>query len=47
MPNDVALQDAKQGLRRYPDSTGGQSFQNPAFWAPFVLIGNSRVPVAA
>jgi CHAT domain-containing protein/tetratricopeptide (TPR) repeat protein len=41
MPKDVALQEAKQWLRRYPDSKGGRPFQNPAFWAPFVLIGDA------
>jgi CHAT domain-containing protein len=40
MPKDRALQEAKQWLCRYRDPAGHRPFENPAFWAPFVLIGD-------
>ena len=41
MPKAVALQEAKHWLREYHDPQGGQPFSNPAFWAAFILLGDS------
>jgi CHAT domain-containing protein len=38
----VALRDAREWLRTYVDETGARPFEHPAYWAPFILIGDSR-----
>jgi CHAT domain-containing protein len=37
-----ALRDAREWLRTYVDETGARPFEHPAYWAPFILIGDSR-----
>jgi CHAT domain-containing protein len=36
-----ALQEAKRWLRSHRDEKGGQPFRHPAYWAGFILIGES------
>ncbi len=41
MPKAKALQEAKHWLRRYRDSNGDTPFSSPAYWAAFILFGDS------
>jgi CHAT domain-containing protein len=36
-----ALTEARTWLRDYTDETGATPFRHPAYWAAFVLVGDS------
>ena len=43
MPQAFALQEAKRWLREQRDPDGNRPYEHPAYWAPFILIGDTGI----